>query len=161
MNRREKIPLSRFLALGVGLTAGVFLAASSVSATDARVKSVTCQKSCRIELKLVDGKPAVLSDPIIIARGRTGVNVNWHAPKGWEFVDGDVALKQAAPGEFEQWCASDVDDDNCASRKPKGTRYHCLALNNNPGKFEYRLRLRKTGTNEVHEIDPTIVNQGR
>ena len=130
-------------------------------AAETNARSVTCQKSCRIALKLVDGKPAVLDDPIIIARGKTKVHVNWHAPQGWEFVEDGAKLKQAAAGEFEQWCASDVDDDKCATRKPKGRNYHCLALNNKAGNFAYTLRLREISTGQVHEIDPTIVNQGR
>lgn len=147
----------RFAAVLVGFSACALMASASVEAG-----SVTCRTSCKVRLKLVDGKPAVQDDPIVIVRGHSKVHVNWHAPKGWEFADGDVALKQAAPaGEFEQWCASDKDNDNCASRKAKGSRYHCLALNNNPGTFAYRMRLRNTRTGEEHEIDPTIVNQGR
>jgi hypothetical protein len=142
-------------------SAAALASALPVQAAETKAKSVTCQKSCKIELKLVGGKPAVLDDPIVIARGKTKVHVNWHAPKGWEFVEDGAALKQSAAGEFAQWCASDVDDDSCTTRKPKGRKYHCLALNNNAGNFEYRLRLREISTGEVHEIDPTIVNQGR
>lgn len=141
--------------------AAAFVVCCSAWAADAKSKSVTCQSSCRINLKLVDGKPAVLDDPIVIARGKTRVHVNWRAPQGWEFVQGGGGLKQSAPGQFEQWCPSDVDDDNCATPKAKGSRFHCLALNNAAGNFEYRLRLRNKSTNEEHEIDPTIVNQGR
>jgi hypothetical protein len=144
------------LAGAVALTAA--LAAQAAQTT---TKKVTCSKSCKIEIKLVDGKPAVLVDPIVIARGKTKVHVNWHAPKGWEFTADGAALKQSAPGEFAQWCASDVDDDACAAPKAKGRKYHCLALNNKAGDFEYRLRLREVSTGQVHEIDPTIVNQGR
>lgn len=129
--------------------------------TDADAKSVTCQKSCKVRLTLVNNKPALQDDPIIIARRHTKVHVNWRAPKGWEFLDGGVALKGAAPGEFEQWCASDVDNDDCKVKKAKGRRYHCLALNNKAGTFAYRVRLRNTDSGEEHEIDPTIVNQGR
>jgi hypothetical protein len=141
--------------------AGATALALALPALAADTRSVTCQKSCRIQLKLVDGKPAVLDDPIVIARGKSKVHVNWHAPKGWEFVEDGASLKQSAAGEFSQWCASDVDDDKCATRKAKGSKYHCLALNNNPGNFEYRLRLREVSTGQMHEIDPTIVNQGR
>ncbi|HEY1326529.1 MAG TPA: hypothetical protein VGI14_06290 [Casimicrobiaceae bacterium] len=131
------------------------------AAPDAGAKSVTCHASCKVRMKVVDGKPAVVDDPIVIARGKTRVHVNWRAPKDWEFVQGGVGLKQAAPGQFEQWCPSDVDNDNCASPKVKGSRFHCLALNNDPGTFAYRMKLRNTKTGEEQEIDPTIVNQGR
>jgi hypothetical protein len=116
---------------------------------------------CTIRLTLVNGKPAVADDPIVVRQGKHGVHINWHAPRGWEFEDGGVALKSpAGPGEFDQWCASDVDNDTCATRKTKGGRYHCRAWNRTPGTHEYRLRLRKIGTNIQHEIDPTIINKG-
>ena len=157
-------PTEAFLRVAARTTMALAAAtamALAFPALAADTKSVTCQKSCRIELKLVDGKPAVLDDPIVIARGKTNVHVNWHAPKGWQFVEDGASLKQSAAGEFSQWCASDVDDDKCATRKAKGKNYHCLALNNKPGNFEYRLRLRDMSTGQLHEIDPTIVNQGR
>jgi hypothetical protein len=145
------------LTIAVAAMAAALLALPAYAAK----KSLTCQRSCRINLQLVNGKPAVLDDPIVIARGHSRVHVNWRAPKGWEFLQGAAALKQPAPGHFEQWCASDVDDDDCSTGKVKGNHYHCLALNNSAGTFEYRLRLRNTSTGEEHEIDPTIVNQGR
>jgi hypothetical protein len=129
---------------------------------DAEAARLTCRSSCKVQLKLDHGKPVVRDDPIVIAGGRTNVHVNWRAPEGWEFLDGGVALKQRDPnGNFDQWCASSVDNDDCASKKPVGSRYHCRALNVTPRTFEYRIRLRKVGTTEEHEIDPSIVNQGR
>lgn len=141
----------------------VALACTAAAAAEKSAMSVTCHRSCRIEIAVTDNNLKVGNDPIIIARGRSKVHVNWHAPRGWEFMDGGVALKQSVSGapEFEQWCASDVDDDNCANKKASGRRYHCLALNNRAGTFAYRIRLRKIGTDEVREIDPTIMNQGR
>jgi hypothetical protein len=116
---------------------------------------------CTIYLKLVNGKPFVADEPIVVLQGKHDVHINWRAPRGWEFADGGVALKSSTgAAEFDQWCATDVDNDNCATRKAKGGRYHCRALNRTPGTHEYRLKLRKIGTNVEHEIDPTIINKG-
>lgn len=129
---------------------------------DADAGSVTCRSSCKVRFKLEDGKPVLRDDPIVIASGHSKVHVNWHAPAGWEFVDGSIGLKSPdGSTEFDQWCASDVDNDSCSTKKAKAKRYHCRALNTKAGTFEYRLRLRKIGTTEEQEIDPSIVNQGR
>jgi hypothetical protein len=116
---------------------------------------------CDIDLALVNGKPAVVNDPIVLLDGKHNVHINWRAPRGWEFMQGGVALKnQAGSPQFDQWCASDTDNDDCASRKPKGRQYHCRAFNQAAGAHAYRLRLRKIGTSVEHEIDPTIINKG-
>lgn len=118
-------------------------------------------RTCKVQLVLVDGKPAVADDPIVIRKGKRNVHINWRAPAGWEFADGGVALKSTAGrDQFDQWCATDSDNDDCTARKPKGRQYHCRALNRSAGSHAYRLRLHKIGTTEEHEIDPIIVNQG-
>ena len=63
-------PTEAFLRVAARTTMALAAATAmtlAFPALAADTKSVTCQKSCRIELKLVDGKPAVLDDPIVIA----------------------------------------------------------------------------------------------
>jgi len=116
---------------------------------------------CTIQIRLVNGKPEVADDPIVLTERKHNIHINWRAPRGWEFMDGGVGLKRATgAAEFDQWCATDTDDDDCATRKPRGRQYHCRAHNQTPGAYAYRLRLRKIGTRIEHEIDPVIINKG-
>jgi hypothetical protein len=116
---------------------------------------------CTVQLQLVNGAPAVTDDPIVIEQGKHLVHINWRAPRGWEFVDGGVRLKDTAgASQFDQWCATDVDNDECTTRKPRGRQYHCRAHNSNAGAHRYELRLRNTATGAEQHIDPVIINKG-
>jgi hypothetical protein len=146
-------------AAAVALLAGVV--AYPQAAMAARKHCPSSTGACKVQLILVDGKPSVPDDPIVLAKGRHNIHINWRAPSGWEFLDGGVSLKSSASGgQFDQWCATDSDNSRCATRNPKGRQYHCRAFNQTPGSHAYRLRLHKIGTNIEHEIDPTIINQG-
>lgn len=139
-------------------TCATFLAALLV-ADAALADRLVCNRSCKVRLAVVDGKPVVQDDPIVVERGHRNVHINWVAPQGWEFVDGGARLKRAASG-FDQWCATDSDDDACTSRRERGRQYHCRNANATAGAHEYLLRLRNTSTGQISEIDPVIINKG-
>jgi hypothetical protein len=143
----------------IGTVAAAALIALPQAATAAEKRCPSSGNTCKVQLKLVNGKPSVADDPIVIVRGKRNVHINWRAPAGWEFRDGGAGLKSAS-AEFDQWCATDTDNDACTARNAKGRQYHCRALNRSAGEHAYRLRLHRIGTNEEHEIDPIIVNQG-